>query len=141
VFSFNTAIARLMELVNEAYRYRSAGGGHPQVMREVVEALLKMLAPLAPYLPEEQWHRLGHDDSIHHQPWPVYDEALAAEDEVTMVVQVNGKVRDTIRVAVDVAEDDMRALALASEKVRGYLDGNEPKKIIVRPPKLVNIVV
>jgi leucyl-tRNA synthetase len=140
-FSFNTAIARLMELVNEAYRYRAAGGGHPQVMQEVVEALLKMLAPMAPCLPEEQWHRLGHDDSIHVQPWPVYDDALAAEDEVTMVVQVNGKVRDTIRVPVDVDEDRMRALALASEKVRGHLDGGEPSKIIVRPPKLVNLVV
>jgi leucyl-tRNA synthetase len=140
-FSFNTAIARLMELVNQAYRYKASGGGHPQVMQEVIESLLKMLAPMAPCLPEEQWHRLGHEGSIHHEPWPVYDEALAAEDEVTMVVQVNGKVRDTIRVAADVGEDDMRSLALASENVRAHIDGKEPKKIIVRPPKLVNIVV
>ena len=141
VYSFNTAIARMMELVNQAYRYRAAGGGHPQVMQELVEALLRMLAPMAPCLPEEQWHRLGHEGSIHDQPWPEFDEALAADDEVTMVVQVNGKVRDTIRVPAGVDEDEMRRLALASEKVRAYLDGNEPAKIIVRPPKLVNLVV
>jgi leucyl-tRNA synthetase len=140
-YSFNTAIARMMELVNEAYRYRAAGGGHPQVMRELIEALLKMLAPMAPCLPDEQWHRLGYETSIHHEPWPVYDPALAADDEVTMVVQVNGKVRDTIRVSVGVSEDEMRTLALASEKVRAHLNGEEPARIIVRPPKLVNIVV
>jgi leucyl-tRNA synthetase len=140
-FSFNTAIARLMELVNQAYRYHTVGGGNPQVMRELIEALLKMLAPMAPFVTEEAWHRLGYEDSIHFEAWPSFDPGLAAEDEVTMVVQVNGKVRDTIRVPAGIGEDDMRELALASEKVRGHLDGNEPAKIIVRPPKLVNIVV
>ena len=140
-FSFNTAIARLMELVNQAYRYRTVGGGNPQVMREVVEGLLKLLAPMAPYITEEQWHRLGHEKSIHHESWPAYDESLAAEDEVTMVVQVNGKVRDTIPVPADVDEEKMKELALASEKVRAFLDGREPSKVIVRPPRLVNLVV
>ncbi|HWL66402.1 MAG TPA: class I tRNA ligase family protein, partial [Actinomycetota bacterium] len=139
-FSFNTAIARLMELVNGAYKYRSNGGGHPEVMRELVEALLKLLAPMAPYITEEQWRRLGHEDSIHRQSWPQHDPELAAEEEVTMVVQVNGKVRDTIRVPVDITEDKMKALALASEKARAHLDGGDPEKVIVRPPKLVNLV-
>ncbi|MDQ3916801.1 MAG: leucine--tRNA ligase [Actinomycetota bacterium] len=139
-FSFNTAIARLMELVNNAGRYKTVGGGHPGVMRELVETLLKLLAPMTPFLAEEQWHRLGHESSVHSQPWPVYDEKLAAEDETTMVVQVNGKVRDTITVPVDVSEEQMKELALASEKVAGHLGGNPPAKIIVKPPKLVSLV-
>ncbi|MDQ4095067.1 MAG: leucine--tRNA ligase [Actinomycetota bacterium] len=141
VFSFNTAIARLQELVNQAYRYRSVGGGHPEVMRELIEALLKMLAPFAPYITEEQWHRLGHAGSIHLEPWPVHDEDLATEDHVTMVVQVNGKVRDTIEVPADITEDAMIELALGSEKIRHHLDGKEPQKVIARPPKLISLVV
>jgi leucyl-tRNA synthetase len=139
-FSFNTAIARLMELVNNAGRYKTVGGGHPGVLRELIETLLKLLAPMAPYLTEEQWHRLGHEDSVHSQPWPRYDEELAAEEETTMVVQVNGKVRDTITVPVDVSEERMKELALASEKVAGHLGGNPPAKVIVKPPKLVSLV-
>ena len=138
-FSFNTAIARLHELVNQTYRYKSLGGSNQQVLSEVVQSLLKMLAPMAPYLAEEQWHRRGHDTSIHFEPWPVYDTALATEEEVTMVVQVNGKVRDTIKVPVDVTEARMTELALASDKVQSFLDG-EPKKVIVKPPKLVSLV-
>ena len=140
-FSFNTAIARLMELVNQAYRYRQVGGRHPQVMRELIETLLKLLAPMTPYIAEEQWQRLGHEASIHQEPWPQHDPALSAEDIVTMVVQVNGKVRDTLEVAADVSEEQMVELALASEKVRSYLNGGEPSKIITKPPKLVSLVV
>ncbi|MGH2747866.1 MAG: leucine--tRNA ligase [Actinomycetota bacterium] len=140
-FSFNTAVARLMELVNEAYRYRAAGGGHPRVMRELIEALLKLLAPIAPYLAQEQWRRLGHDGLIHEAGWPVYDEELVAEAAVTMVVQINGKVRDTIEVPADISEDEMLARALRSDKVKGYLDGKEPAKVIARPPNLISLVV
>ncbi|MDQ3752442.1 MAG: class I tRNA ligase family protein, partial [Actinomycetota bacterium] len=139
-FSFNTAIARLQELVNEAYRLRAQGGGHPKVLRELVEALLKMLAPMAPFITEEQWHRLGHDGSIHFAPWPVFDQGLAAEDEVTMVVQVNGKVRDTIAVPAEVTEDRMVELALASPNVQSYLGEQPPVKVIARPPKIVSLV-
>ena len=140
-FSFNTAIARMQELVNDAYRYRTAGGGNPQVLRELIEALLKLLAPMAPYLTEEQWHRLGHDTSIHEETWPEFDAELAAEDKVTMVVQVNGKVRDTIDVPADIGEDEMRKLALESDKVKNHLNGKEPAKIIAKPPKLISLVV
>ncbi|MDH3426220.1 MAG: hypothetical protein OEM22_06065, partial [Acidimicrobiia bacterium] len=75
------------------------------------------------------------------QPWPEYDPALVVDDQVTMVVQVNGKVRDRFEVAADIGEDEAVALALGSEKIQGYLNGNEPKKVIARPPKLVNVVV
>ncbi|MFN2390306.1 MAG: leucine--tRNA ligase [Actinomycetota bacterium] len=140
-FSFNTAIARLMELVNQAYRYRAVGGGNPAVVRELIEGLLKMLAPMAPYLAEEQWRRLGHDRSIHSEAWPSFDEGLAAEDEVVMVVQIDGKVRDTLVVPADIGEDEMLRRALASEKITGRLDGREPAKVIARPPKLINLVM
>jgi leucyl-tRNA synthetase len=140
-FSFNTAIARMMELVNQAYRYKTLGGSHPQVMRELIETVLKLLAPMVPFITEEQWHRYGHEDSIHQQPWPGFDEELAAEEEVTMVVQVNGKVRDTIAVPADVAEDEMLLRALASDKVQSHLGGREPAKVITRPPKLVSLVI
>jgi leucyl-tRNA synthetase len=130
-----------MELVNNAGRYKTVGGGNPAVMRELIETLLKLLAPMAPYIAEEQWHRLGHEGSIHKESWPRYDQALATEDETTMVVQVNGKVRDTIKVPLDVTEEAMKELALASEKVAGHLGGNPPAKIIVKPPKLVSLVV
>ncbi len=140
-FSFNTSIARMMELVNQAYRYKSAGGGHPGVMRELIETLLKLLAPIAPYLTEEQWHRFGHEDSIHAQGWPTFDEGLATEQEVTLVVQVNGKVRDTLTVPADFTEQQVIERALASSKVQVHLDGREPTKVIARPPKLVNLVV
>jgi leucyl-tRNA synthetase len=140
-FSFNTAIARLQELVNQAYRYKKVGGGHPQVMRELIETLLKLLAPMAPYLTEEQWHRFGYENSIHDSSWPGYDADLAAEEEVTMVVQVNGKVRDTMSVPAGITEDEMKERALASEKVQGHLAGRTPEKVIARPPKLVSLVV
>jgi leucyl-tRNA synthetase len=139
-FSFNTAIARLMELVNQAYRYKQVGGGHPRVVRVLIEALLKLLAPMAPYITEEQWHRLGYEKSIHFERWPEYDPELAAEDEVTMVVQVNGKVRDTIQVPVGITEDEMRERALASERVLAHLGGEEPAKVIAKPPRLISLV-
>ncbi len=140
-FSFNTAVARLMELVNQAYRYRQVGGGHPGVMRDLIETLLKLLAPMTPFLAEEQWHRLGHESSIHLESWPDFDAALAAEQDTTMIVQVNGKVRDTIQVPVDISEAQMVERALTSEKVQAYLHGDEPAKVITKPPKLVSLVV
>ncbi len=140
-FSFNTAIARMQELVNEAFRYRGAGGSNRAVMTELVESLLKMLAPMAPYLTEEQWQRFGHEGSIHLSSWPAFQEDLAAQSEVMMIVQVNGKVRETIEVPVSITEDEMRERALGSDKIKGYLDGKEPTKVIVKPPKLVSLVV
>jgi leucyl-tRNA synthetase len=139
--SFNTAIARLMELVNEAYRYRASGGSDRAVLLDVTDALLRMLAPMAPYLTEEQWRRFGHDDSIHFAAWPTFDEALAREEEVMMVVQVNGKVRDTIPVPPDITEDEMREKALASEKIQAHLNGAQPQKIITKPPNLISLVI
>lgn len=129
-----------MELVNEAYRYRAAGGNERALLRELVEALLKLLAPMAPYITEEQWHRLGNEGSIHKERWPAFDPALASVDEVTMVVQVNGRVRDTMQVPATITEAEMRDRALSSKKVGDHLGGREPQRVIVKPPKLVSLV-
>jgi leucyl-tRNA synthetase len=102
---------------------------------------MKMLAPMAPYLTEEQWHLYGHEDSIHLSAWPTFDEDLTVQNEITMIVQVNGKVRETIDVPVSITEDEMRERALSSEKIKGYLNGKEPMKVIIKPPKLVSLVV
>jgi leucyl-tRNA synthetase len=136
-FRFNVAISKLQVLSNEMRSALDAGGG----AREAASALTLMLAPLAPFAAEELWREvLGNGASVHSTPWPAFDEALAREERVTLVVQVDGKVRDRIEVAPDVGEDAARELALGSEKVQRALDGREVAKTIVRAPRLVNLV-
>ena len=107
-----------------------------------MDIYLRMVAPIAPHLAEELWTNVrGHAYSIHTQPWPEVDEAAAADEQITLIVQVNGKVRDRITVDVHISEEDARAFALASEAVQKQLEGVQPKKIIVVPGRLVNIVV
>ncbi|MEX0825997.1 MAG: leucine--tRNA ligase [Acidimicrobiia bacterium] len=130
---FNTALARMFELNNALVPLE-------RVPRVVSEVFIRLLAPLAPHICEELWERLGHEPSIAMAPWPEFDEALAAEETVTMVVQVNGKVRDRIEVPAAIGEDAARQLALGSEKVQALLGGAEPRRVIVRPPSLVNVV-
>jgi leucyl-tRNA synthetase len=110
------------------------------VVDEAVDTLLLLLAPMTPHLAAEAWER-RHGDHVHSHTWPVADPALAAEDRVTMVIQINGKVRDRIEVSPTVSEGEAEALALASPAVTEALNGNAPRRVIVRPPKLVNIVV
>ena len=130
---FNTAVARFFELNNALV-------GLARVPREVSEAFVRMLAPMAPHVAEELWERLGHDPSVAYAPWPDYDPELARDETVTMVIQVNGKVRDRVEVSADISEEEARALALESERVRAYVS-DEPSKVIVRVPTLVNVVV
>ncbi|HKZ55282.1 MAG TPA: leucine--tRNA ligase [Anaerolineales bacterium] len=140
-FEFNTVVSGIMELTNSMAEAASAGlGGHP-AFREAVEGLLLMLAPITPHLAEELWARIGRPYSVHLQPWPSFDPNLAKEEEVTLVVQVNGKLRDRIRVPVDSAEEDLQRLALASEAVQRHLAGKQPRQVIVVRGRLVNIVV
>ncbi|MFI6905225.1 leucine--tRNA ligase [Nonomuraea sp. NPDC050394] len=139
-YRFNVAIARLMELTSAARKAIDSGpGAGDPAVREAAESLAVMLSLVAPYTTEEGWERLGRTGSVALAGWPVADPALLVEDSVTAVVQVAGKVRDRLEVAPDISEGDLRALALASEKVRAHLPG-EPRKVIVRAPKLVNIV-
>ena len=135
-FSFNTAIAKLMELVNVFYEHKDIG---PRTSD--LGLLLLMLSPFAPHIAEELWHQLGHKDSICQQPWPTYNPELAKESELTIPVQVNGKLRDTIVVAFDAGEEEIKKKALASEKVKIFTAGKQVVKIISVPKKLINIVV
>ena len=135
---FNTAISKLIELNNALTTETAALGGSP---REIVEPLVVMLSPLAPHIGEELWSRLGHTTTVTYEPFPRHDPALLVTDTVTLIVQVNGKVRDRLEVAADISEADAESAALASEAVRNHTGGNTPKKVIVRLPKLVNIVV
>lgn len=140
-FAFNTAIASIMELVNEAYSYLDRGDEpHPGVLAETVDILLRMLAPFAPHLTEELWHRLGGPGSVHQAPWPEVDPEAAREEELLIVVQVNGRLRDRVRVPAGADEALLRERALASERVRAFVDGKEIRKLVVVPRKLVNIV-
>ncbi|MGW5265419.1 leucine--tRNA ligase [Microbispora sp. NPDC004025] len=137
---FNVAVARMMELTSAARRAIDAGpGAADPAVREAAETLAIMLSLVAPYAAEEGWERLGHAPSVAKAGWPVADPALLVQESVTAVVQVAGKLRDRLEVSPDITEADLQALALASDKVRPYLDG-EPRKVIVRAPKLVNIV-
>jgi leucyl-tRNA synthetase len=130
---FNTAIARLIELNNSVVKT----GTTP---REVAEPLVLMLAPLAPHIAEELWSRLGHSETLAFEPFPVADPALLVEETVTCVLQVQGKVRDRIEVPPSIGEDDLRERALASEAVQRALDGRDVRTVVVRAPKLVNVV-
>ncbi len=140
-FKWNTAVAALMGLRNELQAVLRHAAVDEETWAEAVESLLLLLAPIAPFVAEELWQLRGGTESVHRQPWPEADPEVARDESVTMVVQVNGKVRDRIEVDAGIDEAAATGLALASERVQGYLEGREPKKVIARPPKLVNIVV
>ena len=140
---FNTSLAGLMEYVNGLNHLREEDGSVVRDARflAAVDELLVLLAPMAPHLTEELWHRRGYTESIHLQPWPTYDPALTVDDVVTLVVQVNGKVRDKLEVAPGLSDEQARELALASPKVRAALEGRAPRKFIyVRDRNLANVV-
>ena len=130
----NTAGAKLIELTNHLTKAYPAGAP-----RAVVEPLVVMLAPLAPHIADELWERLGHGESLAHGPFPVADEQWLAQDSIEIPIQVKGKVRSRITVAVDADEETVRAAALADEKIVALLDG-EPRKVIVVPGRMVNVV-
>ncbi len=130
----NTGIAQMMIFVNEATTAKT-------LPRDTVTTFLRLLAPYAPHLCEELWQRLDEPGLIAHAEWPTYDEALCIDDTITVVVQINGKKRDELHVAKDTPKDELEAMALASERAQKFMDGKEPRKVIVVPGRLVNIVV
>ena len=140
-FRFNVAVARAMELVNVTRKAIDAGcGPSDPAVREATEAVAIILSLVAPYTAEDMWARLGHQPSVALAGWPLVDLELLVEDSVTCIVQISGKVRERLEVAPDISEDDLRALALAAPVVQAVLEGRGIKTVIVRPPKLVNIV-
>ena len=131
--SFNTAISQLMVFINECYKTN-------EVYKPYIEGFVKMLAPIAPHIGEELWDRLEHENTITYQPWPTFDESLLVDDEVEIVVQVNGKVRAKINIPKDLSKEEMQNLALSNDNVKMSIEGKEVKKVIAVPQKLVNIV-
>ncbi len=138
-FQFHTPIAALFELVNDTYRAKDDPARAGEV-RFATETVLSLVQPYAPHVAEELWARLGHE-RLWQRPWPVADPALLEQETVEVVLQVNGKVRDRVHVPPGTPEAELVALALGSERVAGHLDGREPRRTIVVPDKLVNVVV
>jgi leucyl-tRNA synthetase len=143
---FNIMIAALMEFTNNLSKAREAGSVSETAWKEAIDTLLLMLAPSVPHLAEELWQQTGHEYSIHNQKWPEWDEALAREEEITLVIQVNGKLRDRVTVAASTLEsmnrDDVPKWVLDSaERAGSYLEGKRVVKEIYVPGRLVNFVV
>jgi leucyl-tRNA synthetase len=142
-FHFNTAISAVMELVNQMYNY-PVGESQPHVagvMRHALESAILLLSPIVPHFAEELWQSLGHDKSVLLSPWPKYREDALVKDEVTIVVQVNGKLRSRFSAALDMDEEPLKKMAMEDEKVLKFIEGKTIRKVIVVPNKLVNIVV
>jgi leucyl-tRNA synthetase len=148
-YVFNTAIARCMELVNALYKYVQEDGqlSHPHagtILTFASKNLLLLLAPMAPHIAEELFHQSGFarslQESIHIHAWPGYDEALTVDDEIELVLQVNGKIISKVAARRGLTRDEAEAIALGEEKVRLKMNGSGPRKVIVVPDKLVNVV-
>ncbi len=132
---FNTAIAAFMEFINFGFENKNSIG------KDVIKKMLLLLAPFAPHIAEELWEKISNKDSVHNQSWPKYDEKLAKEKTITLIIQINGRVRDKIDVDIDISEDEARDLTLNREKVKKRILNKSIKKIIFVPGKLINIVI
>jgi leucyl-tRNA synthetase len=140
-FRFNTMLAALMEYTNILIKVLEAGNIPAAEWKEAIKTLLLLMAPSAPHMTEELWADLGYPYSIHRQSWPAWDKALAADEEVTLVVQVNGKLRDRLLVPVDISEEDAMKMAFGQDRIQGYVAGKTVAKTIYVPGKLLNIVL
>ena len=140
-FNFNTAISTIMELVNAFYKFQNNDKLNPGLAREVSVNLIKMLAPFVPHITEELWAELGFEGSVHQQKWPKYDEAATQKDEVEIVLQINGKVRDRIMIPANISKEEMEQAAKDNQRVQELTEGKTVVKMICVPKKLVNIVV
>ena len=143
-FHFNTAISAIMELVNAIYQFDLESVKDKltlAVIKEAIETAIILLSPIAPHITEELWRKLGRQESIFKTPWPAYDAAAMVEEEILIVIQVNGKLRSRISVPVDSSEEEIKKIALSDEKAEKWIEGKEIKKVIVVPKKLVNVVV
>ncbi len=140
-FHFNTALAALMECNNALLKQQNDEVAHSSAYRNTLETMLLLLAPFAPHMTEELWHLTGHKDSIHLSSWPSYDETLIQEETFTLVVQINGKVRERIEVPAAINEEEVRTLALDNPKIQTFIGTATLQKVIYVPGRLVNIVI
>jgi leucyl-tRNA synthetase len=147
-FQFNTALAAIMELLNEIYAYaplkkeaQLAQGLNPALVSELAETLALLMAPFAPHLGEEVWQQLGHEETVYRAPWPAYDSEVAASESVNVMVQVNGKIRDKVVVPLDCEEETVKQAALKSEKTKKLLEGRQVVKMIFVKNKMLSIVL
>ena len=140
-YTFNTAIAAVMELVNEVSAFNVDNELDRQVIKEAIESILLLLSPIVPHICHQLWLDINHDQPIIDARWPKFDSSLLKSETSLIVVQVNGKLRSKLEVDASISEDELKSMALSDEKVVRFIDGNEIKKIIVIPEKLVNIVV
>ncbi|GLV58808.1 leucine--tRNA ligase [Dictyobacter sp. S3.2.2.5] len=140
-FRFNTALAALMEFNNALIKQQRDPVAQSAAYQESLVTLLQLLAPFAPHITEELWRQTGHTDSIHTTEWPAYVEELTQDEAFTLVVQVNGKVRERMEVAADISEEEVRKLALENERVQSFIGSASVQKVIYIPGRLVNIVV
>ena len=138
---FNTAISSIMELVNAFYNFQDDKAVNPGLVREVAVNIIKMLAPFAPHITEELWSRIIGEGSVHQAKWPQYDAKATVQDEVEIVLQINGKVRDKIVIPAGIDRQAMEKAAMAQPRVQELTAGKQVVKVICVPKKLVNIVV
>ena len=130
---FNTAIAKMMELLNEFYKLR-------EIPKQAVNTFVLLLSPFAPHIAEELWEKLGHAGTIAYEPWPTFDAKIAQKSTVNVAIQVNGKIRDKVDFPADISKEKLEKEALQLDNVQKFLDGKKPKKVIVVPGRLVNIL-
>ncbi|MEL1133962.1 leucine--tRNA ligase [Desulfitobacterium sp. THU1] len=140
-FNFNTAVSSIMELVNALYLYKEQSNVNVAAAGEAMESILLLLSPFAPHMSEEIWSELGHEESIHSREWPKVDESALVQDEVTVVLQVNGKLRERIQVPAQISAEELEALVRSLPKLVEWIQGKEIQKVITVPGKLVNVVV
>ncbi len=140
-FKFNTAISKIMELVNQIYSLQSVAYSKNREVREAIKTIVLLLSPFTPHICEEMWQELGYGKSILKTKWPSYDEALIKEEMITYVIQVNGKVRSKIEVPLDITEEELKEKVLSDEKIKKWTEEREIKRFIFVPNRLVNIVL
>jgi leucyl-tRNA synthetase len=140
-FHFNTAISRVMELLNAVYQFQARDGAEKELLKDAARTMVQLLAPFVPHICEELWRALGNDETVFYAGWPTYDARALVQEEVEMVIQVLGKVRSRMSVLLNADQKAIEAKALADEKIQDLIAGKQLRKIIIVPNKLVNIVV
>ena len=140
-FNFNTAIASIMELVNEMYKYKQNAEMNLPLFNKAIETLLTVLNPFTPHITEEMWNQLGHEDRLYAKSWPVYDESALVKDEIEIIVQINGKLKDKLLMPNNSSKEETEKAARELEKIREATDGKNIVKVIVVPGRIVNFVV